>query len=219
MEMRSIPNASFLSETLRKEDDARKARVPADGERSCGTDEFAASVKAVRPAEPAAAAEAANRLAAPAQAVSPVRAAHPAYDRYVPESTQGQESFGHYQQVTDKDGKPRIQFDHPTDTAQESREGDAGNDVPQAASEIEQKGMKPSENTAHNQDKRNADSAEEKSKPDLDQLTGGKKKLQELKKQKKQLEQKIKMTKDTLKAGSLKRKLAQVERAIKAAAH
>ena len=59
--------------------------------------------------------------------------------------------------------------------------------------------------------------SDKQSGSDMEQISGGKNKVQELKTKKKQLERDIKAATDVRTASNLKRKLAQVEKALKAA--
>ena len=141
-----------------------------------------------------------------------------AYDQYIPEKPEDTASFGHYRPVKGENGDTKIEFTKPTEETGQASSMDKPMKGERAA------GMDGSvESSAQKQDAagervENKEDTDGQTGSDMEQISGGKNKIQELKTKKKQLERDIKAATDARTASNLKRKLAQVEKALKAAA-
>lgn len=127
-------------------------------------------------------------------------AKRPAYDRYVPEIQSDKQSSGLYQPVPDGEGGMKIQFDDPAGGVKTEKDASA-----------------PSASSEDGAEKAAADSGEEKTEAAQDgqeQMHGGTQKVQQLTRQKKQLEKQIRSARDAGTAERLKQKLAQVKRQL-----
>ncbi len=125
----------------------------------------------------------------------------PAYDRYIPERPADKASFGHYQPVSDGKGNITVQFDPPTEKVANAGTGDPEKSMEGKASQISaEKGTAKGEEMAKPQDS---------AKP-TGLGTTGKQKIESLKQQ-------IKASADRAVTAELRKKLAKVEQALKAA--
>lgn len=140
----------------------------------------------------------------------------PAYDQYVPEKPEDTASFGHYRPVKDENGGTQIVFTKPTEETPQAGDVDKLANSEQSANQSENVETLEQDRDAAGQQVEGKNS-EEQSESDMEQISGGKNKVHELKTKKKQLEQDIKAATDVRTASNLKRKLAQVEKALKAA--
>lgn len=140
----------------------------------------------------------------------------PAYDQYVPEKPEDTASFGHYRPVKDENGGTQIVFTKPAEETPQAGDVDKLANNEQSANQSENVETLEQDQDAAGQQVEGKNS-EEQSESDMEQISGGKNKVHELKTKKKQLEQDIKAATDVRTASNLKRKLAQVEKALKAA--
>ena len=141
----------------------------------------------------------------------------PAYDQYVPEKPEDTVSFGHYRPVKDENGGTQIVFTKPTEETPQTGDVDKLANSEQSDNQSENfESLEQDRDAAGKQVEGKKDS-DKQSGSDMEQISGGKNKVQELKTKKKQLERDIKAATDVRTASNLKRKLAQVEKALKAA--
>ncbi|NCE66095.1 hypothetical protein D1159_16285 [Pseudoflavonifractor sp. 524-17] len=141
----------------------------------------------------------------------------PAYDQYVPEKPEDTASPGYYRPVKGEHGDTRIEFTKPTEQAVQADGMDKLVKGEQAASKDGNIEMQEPDREATGEQVESKKDSDEQSSSNMEQIAGGKNKVQELKTKKKQLERDIKAATDMLTASNLKRKLAQVEKALKAA--
>ncbi len=164
--------------------------------------------------------------------ISKVQDAQPAKpavrDQYTP-SKMPAASCGLYRPVMDGNGAIKIQFDKPNmrtkkeTVSQVSDTQEVGENGQEAVVQKQNEPSAPEQSADQAiQGEQKGELAEKKvdsksSNPTTEQSSDGAKKIQELKKKKKQLQQKIQSTADEGKASELRKKLAQVEHALKTA--
>lgn len=142
-------------------------------------------------------AEAGKAAAAPAR--------HPACDQYIPQKPEDSVSYGHYQPVSDGEGNTRIQFNAPPQESAADQDG--GTSASTAAPETAA-GRQPVQDRYVPEKKLNQEKAS---------ASGGRQNVQVLEMRKKRLEQQVRSTGDSEERKSLKQKLEQIKRSLKAA--
>lgn len=176
---------------------AEEAKRPEQAASAAGT---AASRKAaleVQAGQVAGTAETGKTAAAPAR--------RPSCDRYIPQKPEDTGSYGHYQPVSDGDGNIRIQFDAPSQESAADQDGgtSASDAAPEAA--------------AGRQPVRDRYVLEKELRQEKAGVSGGSQNTQALEMRKKRLEQQVRSTGDSEERKSLKQKLEQIKRSLKAA--
>lgn len=141
-----------------------------------------------------------------------------ACDQYIPEKPEDTASFGHYRPVKGENGGTKIEFAKPTEETSPAGSMDKPMKDEQAAGKDGSVEVSAQKQDAAGDRVENKEDSDGQTGSDMEQISGGKNKIQELKTKKKQLERDIKAATDVRTASNLKRKLAQVEKALKAAA-
>ena len=132
----------------------------------------------------------------------------PAYDQFVPEKPMDKAYYGHYQPVSDGNGNITVRFDPPTEKAADAGTRDPGKSVEGKTSQAP-----AGKETAKGEE---AAKPQDSGKPAAPGAAG-KQKIKSLKQQQKQLKQQIKASADRAVTAELRKKLAKVEQALKAA--
>lgn len=141
-----------------------------------------------------------------------------AYDQYIPEKPEDTASFGYYRPVKGENGDTKIEFTKPTEEAVQTSDADQPVNSEQPADENGRVEMQEQGQNATEKRTEEKQDSDEQAGANMEQVSSGKNRVLELKTKKKQLERDIKAATDVRTASNLKRKLAQVEKALKAAA-
>lgn len=201
MNMQVNTNSRIQQEAVLKSDDVKQPEQAASAVGIASSEKAALEARAGQVAGTAEA----GQTAVCSDSSAAASARRPSCDQYIPRKAEETASYGHYQPVSDGKGDVRIQFDAPPQESAANQDGEASasSGTPEASA-----GKQPA---------RDGYVTEKQSRQTKADASSGKQNTQVLEMRKKRLEQQVRTTGDTEERKSLKQKLEQVKRALKAA--
>lgn len=194
MDMKVNTNTGIQQEPASR---AEEIKHPEQAASAAGNASSAKAALEVQAGQVAGTAEAGKAAAAPAR--------RPTCDQYIPQEPEDTVSYGHYQPVSDGEGNTRIQFNAPPQGSAADQDG--GTSASAAAPETAAGGQLVQDRYV----------PERKLKQEKASASGGRQNVQVLEMRKKRLEQQVRSTGDSEERKSLKQKLEQIKRSLKAA--